>query len=203
MTDQPVAFLAADVSVPWKGNTIVRLTTNEVVAMFDLDEGRVRKDVEHGILGTATPPRFDLADIVYLRTVAALGFELGAVADRKRLRALVRAAVRDGRASVAFGPITEIRIEATEREVTSLVTRFSAWKDQLITDPQIIGGEPAFPRSRLAVRQIGGMRLRGATPAELREDYPYLSDDDIELAARFARAYPKMGRPGARSAAAR
>ncbi len=138
-----------------------------------------------------------------MRTVAELGFELGAVDDRRRLYDLVLTATNETRPTIALSAITEVRVERIVRDVVGKVERFMAWKSGLVTDPRILGGEPVFPRSRLSVRQIGGMRLRGAAPAELREDYPYLTDDDIELAALFARAYPRMGRPGVGKTAAR
>jgi uncharacterized protein (DUF433 family) len=47
------------------------------------------------------------------------------------------------------------------------------------------------------------MLLRGASPAEVREDYPYLKHDDIEFAPVFTTAYPRMGRPREHQAAAR
>jgi uncharacterized protein (DUF433 family) len=56
-------------------------------------------------------------------------------------------------------------------------------------------GEPVFPKSRLAVRQVGTMLLRGAAPADIREDYSYLTEQDIEFAKLFALAYPRVGRP--------
>lgn len=36
-----------------------------------------------------------------------------------------------------------------------------------------------------------------------RVAYPYLKDEDIEFAPVYARAYPRMGRPRERQAAAR
>ena len=56
---------------------------------------------------------------------------------------------------------------------------------------------------RLAVRQIGEMARRGATVAEILEDYPYLIELDVELAKRFVTAYPRLGRPRSREAPAR
>ncbi len=61
------------------------------------------------------------------------------------------------------------------------------------TNDNILGGEPVFPKSRLAVRQVGGMLIRGARPEDVREDYPYLKDEDIEFAVVYTRAYPRMG----------
>ena len=63
------------------------------------------------------------------------------------------------------------------------------------SDPEILGGEPVFAKSRLAVRQIGAMLLRGASIDDVRDDYPYLTDEDIEFAKLYAEAYPRVGRP--------
>ena len=72
-----------------------------------------------------------------------------------------------------------------------------------MTDEDILGGEPVFPRSRLAVRHVGGVLMRGASVDEVREDYPTLTDEDLELSTIFTRAYPPMGRPRERQAAGR
>ena len=39
--------------------------------------------------------------------------------------------------------------------------------------------------------------------AAVNEDYPYLTNEDVELARLFAKAYPHVGRPRARQAATR
>ena len=80
---------------------------------------------------------------------------------------------------------------------------FARWKQKLVECEDILGGEPVFPGSRLAVRQIGEMARRGASASEILEDYPHLTEQDIEFAKRFANAYPHLGRPRAREAPAR
>ncbi len=72
---------------------------------------------------------------------------------------------------------------------------------KLVEDEDILGGEPVFAKSRLAVRQIGGMLVKGASPADVREDYPCLKDEDIAFAKLYTLAYPRVGRP--RDASAR
>jgi uncharacterized protein (DUF433 family) len=176
------------------------LSTNEVVALFDLDDRRVRKEVEHGVLEA---PRFDLPSIVYLRTLNELGFEMSAVEDRKRLRLAIYRAMKGMSSTlrVALSSITELKLDLVLREVKERLERFYAWKETLVVDDSILGGEPVFPGSRLAVRHVGGMLLRGAPIAEVREDYAYLSDEDLEFARLYARAYPRMGRPRDEAAA--
>lgn len=179
------------------------INTNEAVALFGLDERRVRKEVEHGVLGEERPPRFDLAALVYLRALMELGFEVGAVEERKRLYALISAAVHRQRHRdvVRLSEILELHIGRMLEEIESRADGFEAWKRKLVVDDGILGGEPVFPKSRLAVRHVGGMRLKGIPAAEIREDYPYLEENDIEFAALYARANPRLGRPRERQAA--
>ena len=180
------------------------LTVNEVAALFGLDEGRVRKDVEHGIFGASKPPRFDLPAAVYLRALVELGFELG-VDDRKKLYGLILKAFRTHKAldTIELSPITELKLGRVVGEVSKRLERFDAWKKKLIVNENILGGEPVFPKSRLAVRHVGGMLLRGGSPKEIREDYPQLTDDDVEFAKLYAQAHPRVGRPRERQTAAR
>jgi uncharacterized protein (DUF433 family) len=181
------------------------LSTNEAVALFDLDERRVRKEVEHGVLSAGSPPRFDLTALVYLRALMELGFEIGTVEDRKRIFGLINNAIHGEKHAdiVHLSAILELHIGHLWKDIESRVTRFDAWKHKLVVDERILGGEPVFPKSRLAVRHVGGLRLKGTPPAEIREDYPYLKDEDIEFAALYAKANPPMGRPRARQAPAR
>lgn len=74
--------------------------------------------------------------------------------------------------------------------------RFMAWKNKIVINPKILGGEPVFPKSRLSVRQIGALVMNDGLD-EIREDYPYLSEQHIEFARLYTLAYPKRGRPRA------
>jgi uncharacterized protein (DUF433 family) len=63
--------------------------------------------------------------------------------------------------------------------------KFLQWKANLVTDSSILGGETVFPNSRLSVNRIG-MRLKnGESTAVIKEDYPYLSDDDLKFSLMY------------------
>ncbi|MFL5437618.1 MAG: DUF433 domain-containing protein [Myxococcales bacterium] len=172
------------------------LTAAEVAALVGLDEGRVRKEVEHGFLGRTSPPRFSFADLVYFDAVAMLDVELG-VADRKKLHKLIASALAGDRtpSRIEMGPALEVRLDRVAKDAEGKLARFESWKKRLVSGEAILGGEPVFPKSRLAVRHVGGMLLRGARREDLLEDYPYLTEQDLEFAPIFAKAYPRMGRP--------
>lgn len=179
---------------------MLALTTTEAAALTGLDERAVRKDVEHGILDAGTPPRFAEVALVYLRACASFAFHLDA-RDRKRLYADIADALERGLARVDLGPGWTLDVAAVAADLRRRVADFEAWRSALVTRDDILGGEPVFPGSRLAVRHIGEMLARGADLAEVREDYPELTERDIEFARLFAVAYPRIGRPRGQAAA--
>jgi len=130
----------------------MELTPSEVVALFGLDERRVRKDVEHGVFDRGkSPPRFALAEVVYLFAVAALGVD-----DHKKLYRLIAAALaqRTPPEIIELGAYLEVRLASAVHDVEGRLERFATWKKKLVTRDDILGGEPVFPNSRFAVRQI-------------------------------------------------
>ena len=169
------------------------LSALEVAALVDLDEGRIRKDVEHGLFAH---PRFSIGDLVYFRLVARLGFTVS-VEDRRRLHGLVVVAMRKRPTprTIALSPVTDVKVGDVAEEMEQKVDRFRAWKKKVVEDPQVLGGEPVFAKSRTAVRHIGGLLLRGVPVREVREDCPHLADEDFEFAPLYVKAYPRVGRP--------
>lgn len=180
------------------------LTSSEVAALFDLDERRVRKDVEYGVFERLkSPPRFALAEVVYLYTVAGLGLELG-VEDRKRLYRMIAEALSAKRPrDLSLGAYVVVKLDSAVHDIEARLDGFAKWKRKLVQREDILGGEPVFPKSRLAVRHVGEMAHRGAPIAEILEDHPSLDEQDVEFAKRFVSAYPRVGRPRAREAPAR
>ena len=170
------------------------LTVAEVVALSGMDEGPVRKDVELGLCGPDTPPTFTLNDLVYFRTLTLIDIQLG-VEDRRKIHTLISKSLRLGKpANVEMGPVLELKLAKVAKEVTETLDRFTAWKKKIVVNPKILGGEPVFPNTRLSVRHIGSLVMNEGLD-EIHEDYPYLSEKDIEFARLYTLAYPKRGRP--------
>jgi uncharacterized protein (DUF433 family) len=179
---------------------MLALTTTEAAALTGLDERAVRKDVEHGILDAGSPPRFAEVALVYLRACASFAFHLDA-RDRKRLYGDISDALERGHARLNLGPGWTLDVAATAADLHRRIADFETWRTSLVTREDILGGEPVFPGSRLAVRHVGEMLARGANPAEIREDYPYVTERDIEFSQLFTAAYPRIGRPRGQAAA--
>jgi uncharacterized protein (DUF433 family) len=172
------------------------LSLVEAAALADLPEGKVRKDVEYGLFGKQSPPRLPFSALVYLRALRMLGLDLG-VEDRRKLLGRIRDALKKAKTPevVDLSDVLSLKLGALVRDLTERLKAFETWKSHLVTRDDVLGGEPVFQRSRLAVRRIGALAVRGASPKTIVEDYPYLKLADIDFAKLYARAYPRVGRP--------
>lgn len=172
------------------------LTTREVAAFAGLDEKVVRKDLEQGVVQAASPPRFSEGSLVYFFARALFTFQLS-TQDRKRLHQLICEALEEGSEQLQLGRGWSLDLVSLSGEVSARREAFEQWKEALVVRDDILGGEPVFPNSRLAVRHVGGMLNRGAPQQEVLEDYPYLTPQDLDFAVLYTLAYPKLGRPRA------
>jgi uncharacterized protein (DUF433 family) len=57
---------------------------------------------------------------------------------------------------------------------------------RIAVDPGICGGRPCIRGTRVRVSDIVDMLAEGATAAEIVEDYPYLSLEDVAAALKYA-----------------
>jgi uncharacterized protein (DUF433 family) len=65
----------------------------------------------------------------------------------------------------------------------------------VVSDPEIMGGDPVFRGTRVPVHMIAELVAQGSTQAELFEGYLQLTAEMIRLAPVYATAYPLRGRP--------
>jgi uncharacterized protein (DUF433 family) len=63
----------------------------------------------------------------------------------------------------------------------------------IVSDPEIMGGDPVFRGTRVLVHMIAELVAQGSTQAELIEAYPRLTAEMIRLAPVYAAAYPLRG----------
>lgn len=94
-------------------------------------------------------------------------------------------------------PIITCNWDAIVEEAASRASLYNRGKEQVTSDERIFGGEPVFAGTRLPVRHIGGLRLKGEPLERIRDDYPELTPEDIEFAELFTEANPLLGRPKA------
>jgi uncharacterized protein (DUF433 family) len=60
------------------------------------------------------------------------------------------------------------------------------WPERIIADPEILAGKPVIRGTRIAVELILELLAAGQTDAEITENYPGLSRDDILACLAYA-----------------
>jgi uncharacterized protein (DUF433 family) len=173
-------------------------TPNEAAALVAISPKRIYKEIEYRIIPAVTPNHNQLSfgTLVYLRALREVNFDFS-VSYRVRLHQALVQAWEQQLATVEFAKFFTLQVSEIGRELQTSIDRFETWKARLLSNPQILGGEVIFPDSRLSVLRIGGSLERGESLEILRQDYPYLSDEDFDFARMYVKAYPSKGRPKA------
>jgi uncharacterized protein (DUF433 family) len=65
------------------------------------------------------------------------------------------------------------------------------WSEQIAIDPEILVGKPIINGTRLAVEFIIDLLGQGWSEAEILENYPGLTKEDIQACLRYASALLK------------
>jgi len=68
-------------------------------------------------------------------------------------------------------------------------------REIVIEDPMILGGLPVIKGTRVPVYDVAASAAAGLSVSEIKDDYPSLSEEKIELAILYAKATPQRGRP--------
>jgi uncharacterized protein (DUF433 family) len=93
------------------------------------------------------------------------------------------------------GGLVKIDLREPRRELATSLRELRRAKRLVISDPEIMGGDPVFRGTRVPVHVIAELVAQGSTQAELLEGYPRLTTEMIRLAPVYAAAYPLRGRP--------
>ena len=60
--------------------------------------------------------------------------------------------------------------------------------DRISIDPEVVHGRPAVRGTRMRVSDVLSLLAAGADEAEILEDYPYLTSEDIRACLAYAAA---------------
>jgi uncharacterized protein (DUF433 family) len=95
------------------------------------------------------------------------------------------------------GGFLKIDLREPRRELAASLRQLRRARHAVLSDPDVMGGEPVFRGTRVPVYTIAALIEQGSTEPELLEGYPRLTRVMIGLAPLYAAAYPPRGRPRA------
>jgi uncharacterized protein (DUF433 family) len=71
------------------------------------------------------------------------------------------------------------------------------YQDRIARDPGVVGGEAVIKGTRVTLRSVLASLAEGATTAEILEDFPTLTDEDVRAVIAFAAASAQEDLPAA------
>jgi uncharacterized protein (DUF433 family) len=91
------------------------------------------------------------------------------------------------------GGLIKIDLREPRRALAASLRDLRRARHLVVSDPEILGGDPVFRGTRVPVHLIAELVAQGSKPAELIEGYPRLTAEMIRLAPVYAAAYPLRG----------
>jgi uncharacterized protein (DUF433 family) len=91
------------------------------------------------------------------------------------------------------GGLIKIDLREPRRALAASLRDLRRARRLVVSDPEILGGDPVFRGTRVPVDLIAELVAQGSKPAELIESYPRLTAEMIRLAPVYAAAYPLRG----------
>jgi uncharacterized protein (DUF433 family) len=111
-------------------------------------------------------------------------------------REAIDALTASGRNVVSIeGGLLKIDLREPRRELAASLRALRRVQRLVVSDPDIMGGDPVFRGTRVPVHMIAELVAQDIAEAELLESYPRLTAEMIQLAPIYAVAYPLRGRP--------
>ncbi len=173
-------------------------TPTEAAALTGLPVKAVHNAIDKRTVPAVTATREgQAARLLDLQALMSLALERR-LADRlvPELRREVFAALAGARDRVTLdGGFLSIDLRAPRRELAASLRALRRARELVTSDPEIMGGDPVFRGTRVAVHLIAALLGQGASAPALLEDYPRLTAEMIHLAPLYAAAYPQRGRP--------
>ena len=90
--------------------------------------------------------------------------------------------------------LVKVDLQEPRRDLAASLRALRRARSLIVTDPEILGGDPVFRGTRVPVHVIAAM-LEQATEAEILKAYPRITVEMVRLALAYAQAYPIRGRP--------
>jgi uncharacterized protein (DUF433 family) len=75
------------------------------------------------------------------------------------------------------------------RELATSLRELCRARRLVLSDPEIMGGDPVFRGTRVPVHTLAELVAQGSKPAELIDSYPRLTAEMIRLAPVYACAF--------------
>jgi uncharacterized protein (DUF433 family) len=172
------------------------LTANEAASVTGVPLRQVHRIIDAGLLGGAVKRRHNARLLARAALVGLkLAHDTADVLTLRSRRAVIATAIRRPRQPTIRADMIVVDVRRAAQTVRSGLDQLTRARRLVSSSPDVLGGTPVFKRTRIPVHDIADMLANGDGPADIVRAYPQLDRDRVRLAAVYASAYPRRGRP--------
>lgn len=172
----------------------VSLTLNEAGYVVGQSSTAINRAVDRGVIkaklqrrGKARLRKLGSAELRFLAIAGEV--EKDPPAARRKVYEAIRRLPPDAH-RLEFG-VMEFKLADVDRRIAERLRRLAEVKALVDVRPE---AEPVLRGTNVSVYEVAALR-RGQTAAEILEDYPGLTAEQVDAAVEYAKVYPKTGRP--------
>lgn len=177
------------------------VTANEAASITGVPLRQVHRIIDAGLLKGAIKRERNAR---LLKRDALVGLKLAHetadVLTAQGRRVVVATLMRRPRQTVVRTDSVFVDARAAVRAVRSGLDQLTRARRLVSSNPGVLRGTPVFKGTRIPVHDIADMLMNGDEPAAIVKAYPQINKEAVRLAAVYALAYPRRGRPRAKAA---
>ena len=173
------------------------LSANEAASVTGVPLKQVHRIVDAGLLNGAVENRAGTRVIVGGRGLVGLklAYETADLLTPEGRRRLVGHLLRRPQARKVEENALTVDVRRIENAIRRRLNALEKARRMVAIDKDVLGGTPCFKGTRIPVHDIAAMIANGDAKTTVLRAYPQLILEQIDLAALYAEAYPRRGRP--------
>jgi uncharacterized protein (DUF433 family) len=176
------------------------VTANEAASITGVPLRQVHRIIDAGLLEGAVKRQRNAR---LLNRNALIGLKLAHetadILTAQGRRAVVATLIRRPRQAVIRTDPVVVDSRTAAKAVRSGLDQLTKARRFVSITPSVLGGTPVFRGTRIPVHDIADMLSNGDNLSAIVKAYPQLNKERVRLAAIYALAYPRRGRPRAKT----
>jgi uncharacterized protein (DUF433 family) len=175
---------------------VALMTANEAASVTGVPLRQVHRIIDAGLLEGAVR-RHRNARLLKRNALVGLklAHETADVLTAESRRAMVASLIRRPHRAIIRARAVVVDARPAAKAVKSGLHQLTKARRLVSRTPGVLGGTLVFKGTRIPVHDIADMLANGDDPAAIVRAYPQLEKEQVQLAAIYALAYPRRGRP--------
>ena len=172
------------------------LSANEAACVTGVPLRQVNRIIDAGVLGSAAGRREGSRAVHFESLVSLkLAHETTAIFTLDGRRRLARYLLGHPDVETARLRNVSVDVRSMKDDVRTGLSRLARARETITADEAVLSGTPCVRGTRILAHDIAEMLANGHEVGAIRDAWPVLTEEQIEAAVLYARAYPRRGRP--------